>query len=275
MILIGMHELPEGFTVEEGIVLGDPSDREFHLHPKDTVKSHTIMPPQANKLIDALKPHADLILKLTRTSRKRNESTIINHPPSSLRSPSSSFSIHTPFFPSENFSNTPAFTPMSPSLSSSELKSGEDYGGTTSTAPQVVYNPLPLPIELDLESSDCKQLLTAVSSFSSIMTAHLQALCNTAIQSAWDLKYKKRNLTRLNMLSLTSRQQQQSSMSLKETRDRHSSVGDKGGAEDISSGNQRGRANSSSSTGSRGDPNPKENILVGKKTIGSQGQEGT
>jgi hypothetical protein len=39
------------------------------------------------------------------------------------------------------------------------------------------------------------------------MTAHIQALCNTAIQTKWDQKYLKRNATRLNMLSVQAQHQ--------------------------------------------------------------------
>lgn len=191
---LGMRELPEGFGLPQGFVVVDPDERVVHLHPTDTVASHTLTLPQSSKLVAALKGNADTILNISRILRRkasanRSEYNPMNASHSTIRIPASdSLKSSTPkseFNPLDSaHDKTGSFDSVEaaskPPLDSSPVAGASTHCGLPS-----------LPVELDPSSELGKQLYSAVAGFRSTMVAHLQALVNTAIQSAWEGKRAK------------------------------------------------------------------------------------
>lgn len=161
-VMIGMPRLPEHFTLLEGFVVIDPQERIVHLNPIDVVESHTILLPHGSKLVNALSASAETILKCTKKKR------------------------------STRFRKSLGDTLLV------DLLSAEAGNTNNNQAPSPVPPPsLPLPVELDLNSYENLQLLAAVKTFMGIVSNHIQAILNTAIQMQQQSKKASQDQRRL------------------------------------------------------------------------------
>ncbi len=163
--MIGMPRLPEHFTLIEGFVVIDPQERIVHLNPIDVVESHTILLPHGSKLVNALSASAETILKCTkkkRTTRMRK--------------------------------STPG--PGAEGLTGETL-ADQLLQNTSANAASQAPLPVPLPVELDLNSYENLQLLAAVKTFMGIVSNHIQAILNTAIQMQQQSKKASQDQRRL------------------------------------------------------------------------------
>lgn len=143
-----MEAVPDGFKMQPGTLVVDPMTRLVLLHPTDVVSSHTFILPQANKLLQQLLPHTDVILRLgKKIHRKRRASR----------------------------RSDPIATPTG--------IAGNVGGDTESVADSVFAS--------DQETIQ-KNLYTAVSSFSDILSKHIQTVVNTAVQMKWETRQSRK-----------------------------------------------------------------------------------
>ena len=69
-IIIGLQKIPEYLSSSERYVIIDPQAKIVHLNADDIVESNTIYPPHASKLVNYIKGHAEMILKLTKKKKR-------------------------------------------------------------------------------------------------------------------------------------------------------------------------------------------------------------
>jgi hypothetical protein len=175
-----MQALPEGFQLSPGIVIVKPLERSVNLHPTDVVASHTLILPKASRLIQSIKCHGHDILRLTR--RKRESLANINAIGNGYGNGVSNRGLA---------SGVSAYTMSSVGLQSTDGSVGVGESGfidPASLLPQ--HTQLPVPLELDSEAEAGRQLLAAVSGFSSAMTAHLQmyvGITNYELAFSWHI----------------------------------------------------------------------------------------
>lgn len=156
--MVGLQHLPAHFVLQEGFMVIDPAERIVHLNPTDVVESHTILLPHGSKLVNALSPSAETILRCTKKKRVTKVRRSV---------------------PNE-----------------AELAGGAEASAPAAGA-SVPAAPLPLPVELDLSSYENLQLLAAIKTFTGLVSNHILAILNTAIQMQHQTKQASREERRL------------------------------------------------------------------------------
>ena len=177
-LILGMQALPEGFQLQQGILVIDADepnkDCTIKLDKTDVVVSHTRRPPKANDLKRELAAPGEMILRYSRT-RRRTRSGATSISPATVGRPTS---------------------PMTTRSVSPYDRTGTD--GAALQAPLAaddLFEPptVILPNELDAaEGSKGQKLMQAVCAFSAAMAAHVEMTVKTAMHMHYEEKKGQR-----------------------------------------------------------------------------------
>ena len=72
-IIIGLQKIPEYLSSTERYAVIDPQAKMVYLNAEDNLKANTFYPPHASKLVNYIKGHAEMILKLTKKKQKQQQ----------------------------------------------------------------------------------------------------------------------------------------------------------------------------------------------------------
>ncbi|RYH29866.1 hypothetical protein EON65_07105, partial [archaeon] len=197
-IILGVLKLPPYFVLLENCVVIDPLERIVHLNPNDVVKSHTILLPSASRVVHALRPSAEIILRYSRKQKASRYKKLAVNQSFLIRSiaPNNdtlSNSVASMIFPSATVSN----------VSAAYVKGTAESGGELPSPTPTLKNEdikslkLNIPLELSINSSDCSEFLGEVKKFSGIVSNHILAIVNTAIQLQIEEKSEARKKRRI------------------------------------------------------------------------------
>jgi len=70
-IIIGLQKIPEYLSSTERYAVIDPEAKMVYLNAEDNLKANTFYPPHASKLVNYIKGHAEMILKLTKKKKQQ------------------------------------------------------------------------------------------------------------------------------------------------------------------------------------------------------------
>eukprot|EP01038_Epipyxis_sp_PR26KG_P012259 gene12259-16439_t len=181
-LILGLQSLPEGFILNKDSAVIDIPDRIVRLHQADVITSHTILLPNAYKLMSALRPYTDLIVKLTKKKRNRHRRSATKqvHP---IVDNVLSMNEKKIVSSTENPENSKTTTPVTPSLADvfQPLQTPVTDNTSRTTPPKDYDASQVLPIELDVTSLEFEQLSTSIRSFSDLVSNHIAAIVNTGI----------------------------------------------------------------------------------------------
>jgi hypothetical protein len=177
-----MQKLPPGWALPERYVVIDPGERIVHLNPFDLVQAQSILLPNGSRLVTALKPVYDSIIKLSAKAKKSRVKSVTIGPMSPVRV---DYFEGLPTVSSPVAGSVTGLT----NLTISPLKSmaNMDIPAPPPTAiPPQNNNPndsakLTCPLELDYENPDCVVLLGYIKQFVATVHNHILAIVNTAI----------------------------------------------------------------------------------------------
>jgi hypothetical protein len=179
-IVLGMQKLPPGWALPERYVVIDPGERIVHLNPFDLVQAQSILLPNGSRLVTALKPVYDSIIKLSAKAKKSRVKSVTIGPMSPVRVD------HFEGLPTVN-SPVASVTGLT-NLTISPLKSMANMDipapPPTAVPPQNNTNDSAkptCPLELDYENPDCVVLLGYIKQFVATVHNHILAIVNTAI----------------------------------------------------------------------------------------------
>lgn len=197
-MFFGVEATPKTFTMTNGLIVVDPSQKLIHMHPSDVVSSHTLCLPLGSKLQQTLKPIADNILKLSRKLRKfKRRSSSASSRGESNRGEKSGLSTR-----------SSSMGPVENALDSdNDSENGDIHEGKGDGANRDSSQQLPSRKDLSRRSeaqdeivddpfASSPLLTAAITNFSNTVKTHMQTLINTAVQISWEKKIQKEQAVR-------------------------------------------------------------------------------
>ena len=180
--LFGVEATPPSFVMMSGLIVVDPDQRVIHWHPSDLVTKKALSMPKASKLQQQLKPIVDNILKLTKKLKKKKLLSLSSNEFDS--GPSLSSSID-----SGGGRKSTSF------ISSTENNSSADSNDESVDDQETNYRPLSLPNSVAFGGTTVPEddfvqsplLASAIASFSTAVSQHIQKVAMTAMQMKWKL----------------------------------------------------------------------------------------
>lgn len=185
-VLLGMETLPPSYVMSSGTIIVDPLQKLIHMHPTDVVSSHTLLLPLASKLMQQLKPQADIIIKLSRKLRKKTRKSFdqgMAETQSGVSQTQAAPSVaSSTSSPRRSSTSNASGSALSQSRFSKSILVDEC---TTATA-TATATPSP-----DDDYAMSPLLSGAISKFALILKDHLQKIVNTTIQMSWEDKKQR------------------------------------------------------------------------------------
>lgn len=172
--------------MSSGTIIVDPLQKLIHMHPTDVVSSHTLLLPLASKLMQQLKPQADIIIKLSRKLRKKTRKSFdqgMAETQSGVSQTQAAPSVaSSTSSPRRSSTSNASGSALSQSRFSKSILVDEC---TTATA-TATATPSP-----DDDYAMSPLLSGAISKFALILKDHLQKIVNTTIQMSWEDKKQR------------------------------------------------------------------------------------
>mgnify|MGYP003386238905 CR=1 FL=1 len=193
-VILGVESTPQSFVMTNGLIVVDPEQKVIHWHPSDLVTKKALTLPKVNRLQQQLKPLMDNILKLTKKLKKKKTLAISTNELSS-----NSTTSRPPSHDKSNANQT--------QTRADENSTNSDSDDATSTDPPTTPdNKHPRPVSMPapktnnifgnvtVNDDDYVQsplLASAIATFSTTVSLHMQKVVYTAIHMKWKLHQLK------------------------------------------------------------------------------------